>query len=186
MGTDEPAKISDADSLQLGTLIKPHGFRGAAMIHTSTGSDSALNYLDVIYLRKDSEPLTRFEIETAQWMPTGWKIKLKGLDSDTQVEQWRDAKVYANRADLEEPDTGEFYVHDLIGANVVDSDTGKTLGQLYHVQAITTEQDVWWIKTAQGELAIPATSHFILAVDALKKIVRVKNTQDLIPAEDDA
>jgi 16S rRNA processing protein RimM len=164
--------------VSLAKIIRPHGYRGAFVAETSAGSDSNLAHLEEVFVGSSEESAVTHRILEASWMPKGWKIVLEGISSDTEVNAIRGQNLYAVRDKLQEPDSNEYYVSDLMGAKVIDSETGNHLGHLDRVES--DGQDRWWIRLDSGaERPVPANGHFIAQVDTEKKIVYLKNLSEL-------
>lgn len=172
------SKQTAADLIEIGTIVKPHGFKGAAVVRPHAEKDSALEYVENVFVGKTAETVTPHQILKASWMPKGWKVQLSQVSSDSAVNLLRGQLVFAQRSSLTEPEPGEYYIHDLIGADVVDPD-GHSLGTLVGTLAVTSEQDAWTVETKGTQWSFPAISHFIEKVDTENKTIYLKNVGDL-------
>jgi 16S rRNA processing protein RimM len=164
----------------VGKIARPHGFRGELIVQAEGGSESALGYLREVFIGSESsEELTPHHIQEAAWMPKGWKIRLAGWSSDSQVIQHRGESVFADRSQLKETDENEYYIADLEGARVIDVETKELLGELFGVES-SPGADRWWIKRENETFAIPAIQRYVHSVDKNNHTVWVKNVRDFL------
>ncbi len=87
-----------------------------------------------------------------------------------QVESFRGLDILVERDD-DALGEDEFYIGDLIGMKVLDED-GRLLGTLKEV-LITKANDVYVVKSDDGELLIPAIPECILEVSPRDGLMRV-------------
>lgn len=160
-----------SEFISVGTIEKPHGFRGSFVVRTSADRESALSYLNQVYLSSEESPL---KVEEAAWMPKGWKLTLSGLTSDAQVKTLIGRPLLAKRSELHELPHGEFYVSDLEGCTAVDAETGEELGTFVGLEDAKPYAQ-WWFRRGEKEFSIPSLKRFISAVDLPEKKIRLTN-----------
>jgi len=114
--------------VEIAKIIKPHGFKGALVAKTDAGKNSALSYLTTLYIGKTPSQTTEHKVLESAWMPKGWKLELSGITDDTMAKSLRAFSIYALRKDLSPVAENEFYVHDLLGACVVDTYSQQKCG----------------------------------------------------------
>jgi 16S rRNA processing protein RimM len=91
-------------------------------------------------------------------------LTLAGVASRTAAESLRKRRVFASEEDLPEPAPGEYFLSDLIGLDVFDTDSLR-IGRVEDVFDMPG-QDVLVIRTNDGrEAMIPAVSEFLKDVD---------------------
>lgn len=164
--------------VEIATVGKPHGFRGAFVAVTDAGRDSTLGSLDTIFIGPSPDRLTEHSILEAAWMPKGWKLAVSDIQSDTQVKGLRGQKLFAPRQDMPEPEAGEFYVGDLVGCDVLEDE--KVVGTFAGVEfGERGTGDRWWVDSPRGRYGLPANGHFIVKVDAKARRIHVKNLAEI-------
>jgi 16S rRNA processing protein RimM len=163
--------------VELGKVARPHGFKGHFVVDSPSGHESSLGAVSDILIGRSPEDTTPYRIIEASWMPRGWKLHVEGVDTEAQVHALKGATVYAPREELPETEDGEYYISDLIGASVIDTETAREVGTLSGVE--TDGQHRWWIRSSEGEFAIPANAHFIVSVDVEQRQIRVRNLSEL-------
>ncbi len=176
------------DLVEIAKVARPHGFKGALVAKTDSGRNSALSYLTTLYLGKNQEHITEHKVLESAWMPKGWKLELSGITSDSMVKGFCSFSIYALRDDLAPVAENEFYVHDLLGASIVDILSQQKCGTLSSIEPISNQspeisQDRWWIESNGNLFSIPATTRYIQKIDISQKTVWLKNLSDILLPE---
>ena len=154
--------------LHVGRIWKPHGVRGELKVIPESIPPEHLLGLPAVVLGASPEKGERYEVTSArmQHMKRGPLVLLQLVDIDgrDEAEGLRRLKVYATREDLPDPDEGEHFVRDLVGAEVVDPD-GAALGTLTGVEE-TPGHDLFVIGQPDGrEALVPAVEAFVRSID---------------------
>lgn len=173
------------DLVEVAKVARPHGFKGAFVAKTDAGRESALSYLTTLFIGKSPESTTEHTVIESAWMPKGWKLELSGITSDEMAKSLRSCSIYALRDDLAPVAENEFYVHDLLGASVVDSYSQKICGTLSSIEPVAPDsseilQDRWWVESNGNFFSIPATTRYIHKIDVSQKTVWLKNLSDIL------
>lgn len=168
--------------LEIGCITSIHGLKGAVVVSTDSGKESALGYLETVYLGEKDSDVVPHKIAEADWMPRGWKVTFEQIQSVESAETLRGKKVWANRADLEESEDNTFYLTDLVGCKILEHETERELGELTHIEFAEGQgQDRWWAKGPDGEYSIPAHARFIRRVDAKNQKIWISCYAELKP-----
>lgn len=157
--------------IHMGTLSRPHGIRGELCVQWYADSPDLLR--GVFYLQAGDEPPRRVEGAAVRLHRGQPLLTLPHVSDRTAAEGLRGVRILVERAHLPPLDEDEAYLHDIIGADVVDDTTGLTIGVLEHVEFLS-EQDVWVIRTPDGrEVLFPAAPELIAGFDAEARTVHV-------------
>ena len=106
------------------------GNRGGLTATSLSSRPARFHELREVFLFRDAAPVgtSRFEVESV-WQHAGqWIFKFRGVDTISQAEALEHAEVrvpFEQRGKLAE---GEHYLSDLMGCEVVERASGKTLG----------------------------------------------------------
>lgn len=169
--------------ISIGKIARPHGFKGSFITYTDLGKESALSYLKRIFVGREIQNLIECQLTESAWMPKGWKVTVDKFQSDTEIKSMQGWDVFADRADLKEKASFEYYVSDLIGMKTVD-ENGTTLGTFHSMSEIGTKdgkisQQSWnFVKPSGEEFSIPAIKRFIKSVDLKNKTITLQNMSD--------
>lgn len=122
-------QVTDAKTLHIATIGKPHGIKGEVRVKAYL--QEPLRLADYKPLRDETgaiHRITRLRPEKALLV-----VKLQGINSRNEAETLNGTKLYVDRGALDdETDEDEFYAADLIGLAVRDA-WGKTLGEIIAV-----------------------------------------------------
>jgi 16S rRNA processing protein RimM len=126
------------------------------------------------------EGYTPMVVATVRHHSKGLLLRFEGIDTREEVELLRNQGVFVSADDRPPLPDGEYYLHELIGMQVV-TDKGEMLGELSEMIE-TGATNVYVIRReGKAELLIPATDEVILAVDVDKKSMRVHLLEGLLP-----
>jgi 16S rRNA processing protein RimM len=155
---DAPAE----DLLVVVELGPPHALRGEIMGRLSGVSPEELMALPRIWLRHGDAADRPVKVTSARPKKGDWILQI-GLRDRTDAERYRGATIVAPRADLPEPEPGEWYVADLVGL-AVRTESGEELGRLIEVLTLPAN-DVAVVHGKRGEVLVPLLDHVIVELD---------------------
>jgi 16S rRNA processing protein RimM len=115
--------------VRIGKIVGCHGIRGDVKVRPSSDEADWADSLKHVVLKhpKTGEPQP-MKIQYTRHQGPLVLVHFQGLDDRNQVEPLIGSVLYADMADLPEPDEDEFWVDDLIGLTVVDLQTGRQRG----------------------------------------------------------
>ena len=110
-------------------------------------------------------------------------LTVEGITDIESAEQMRNKVIFIDRNDVKLPQ-GSHFIEDLIGCEVLDTSTGKKLGELCNVST-TGANDVWHIQTENGkEYLIPAIPDVVDQVDIDARKVTITPLKGIFDDED--
>lgn len=136
----------------MGTVARAHGTRGE--LRVAPPSESLLSARHVQIAQR------LFAIRSARAVPGATLIEVEGIADRSAAERLRGSQVALRRDELPPLDSGEYYVSDLIGCEVL-SNSGQRLGVVLGVENYgagdlmrlgTTDEKERLISLAQGAL----------------------------------
>jgi 16S rRNA processing protein RimM len=131
----------------------------------------------IYYIGSQQMPL---ELVSCRPHKHGLLVRFKGYDIREQVAGLRNQLVQVRSDDLPSLPEGDFYLHQLLGLDVVDEE-GALLGQVSEILS-TGANDVFVVRTAGGsELLLPAIRSVILKMDLEARLIRVHLLPGLLP-----
>ncbi|XPV76562.1 MAG: ribosome maturation factor RimM [Desulfovibrio sp.] len=175
-------KNSDADAslLLVGVIAKPHGIRGELCIDSYADSPLLFEQAPCLYLRSgENAPLKKTTVESWRRHKGRVLLTLKGVHDRNISETMRGLEILVDKDALPETAEEEFYLHQLIGLEILNED-GSLLGELKDFIE-TPMQEVWVIITPEGkEILLPVVEEFIVDVDIESEQVTVAPPEGLI------
>lgn len=161
--------------IRIGKIVNTQGLKGDVRIYPDTDYVERFEELDYLYIENESEP---FEINSVRYKKNLAIVKFKGLNHINDVEKYKNRIVYTEKLDYDELEEDRYYVEDLIGMKVVDSNKGE-IGELVDILQ-NPAHDIYVVKINGKDTLIPAVSEFIKDVDLENKIINVTLIEGLI------
>ena len=146
--------------LAVGTVVRPHGLRGELLLNSLTDFPEHLASVEVVYLGDQAEPhpLARVRSQRGKFI-----IQLGDCYDRDAAEKYR-GQVVQIKAEAAAPlPPGMYYHHQVIGLAAF-TEEGEHLGELVEVLE-TGANDVYVIRSEQGELLLPVIPDVIRGID---------------------
>lgn len=146
--------------LEGGKIVGTHGVRGEMRVECWCDSPQFLAQFKTLYLNEGQEKL-KVKSRAHKNMVL---MKVPGVDTIEQADLYRGKVLYINRSDIK-LDKGAYFVQDMIGLSVVDSNTDEEYGKVNDVLK-TGSNDVYEMKGSDSKMYyIPAIPDIIDKVD---------------------
>jgi 16S rRNA processing protein RimM len=169
--------LYDPDTLAIGVLGKPHGLRGEIVLrpYNGVGRVRPLSPADgdTVELVRDGQTM-RKRLRSCRVLGENLVLAFEGPESPDAVRVFTHWEVRVARQALPALAPGEYFVEDVVGCDVLNSD-GRRLGQASGT-FWNGAHDVMTVALAEGEggeLLIPMVPAVMLAVDVAARVVRV-------------
>lgn len=160
------------DYLPIGEVLKPQGLLGLVKIRADMDSPDLMTELKTVYRLVDGIFLP-LKTENAVVREGFVYMNLDGATSRDDAEKQRGLILYMARKDAPANEEGRYYIVDLIGCTVFD-ENDLEIGVVEEVLQ-PGSNDVYVVKTPEGELLLPALKHVILSVDIQKQKIIVQH-----------
>ena len=143
------------------------GLKGELKIYPYCESKERFETLDSIFIGNDS-----YKIEKVRYKGSLVILKLRNIDNREIAEHFRDKDVLMDEQYLEPLPAGTYYIKDILGYAVKDTDRG-VVGILKDVKN-NGAQNIFIIEKKDGtDFLVPAVEQFFLGVDTEDKIIMV-------------
>lgn len=163
---------------EIGQIVNTSGLKGEIKIKPFTDDIKKFNNLKTIYVSIKKE-LKEFEIEHVRFSKNMVFLKLKGIDTIEEAENYRNLYLKIKRDKDEKLEEGVYYVVDLIGCTVY-TDDNQMLGKVDDVFS-TGSNDVYVVKDELGkQVLLPAIKDVIKNVDIANKTITVHLMEGLM------
>ena len=152
------------DRFRIGVITATHGIKGEVKVFPTTDDVKRYDVLEKCFL----EDGTLLKKKSVKYFKNLVILGFENVDSIEDAEKLLKKEIYVSREDAIPLEEGEYYVADIIGAEVFDEDNNK-IGVLEDYLE-TGANDVYVIKNEQGkEILIPVVPFFIKKVDVEEK-----------------
>ena len=163
---------------EIGQIVNTNGLKGVLKINPFTDDITRFNELKTVYISINKK-LKEFEIETVRYAKNMVFLKLKGIDTVEEAENYRNLYIQINRENAAELEENSYYIADLIDCEVI-TDEQVNLGKIVDVFP-TGSNDVYVVKDDMGkQVLLPAIKEVIKKVDVESKTVIVHLLKGLI------
>jgi len=163
---------------EIGQIVNTSGLKGEIKIKPFTDDITKFNDFKTIYVSIKKE-LKEFKVEKVRFSKNMVFLKLKGIDTIEEAENYRNLYIKRKRDKDEKLEVDTYYIVDLIGCSVCTDDQ-KELGEVIDVFS-TGSNDVYVVKDELGkQILLPAIKDVIKNVDIKNKLITVHLMEGLI------
>jgi len=163
---------------EIGQIVNTSGLKGEIKVKPFTDDITKFNNFKTIYVSIKKE-LKEFEIEKVRFSKNMVFLKLKGIDTIEEAENYRNLYLKRKRDKDEKLEEDTYYIVDLLGCKVY-TDEQKELGSIVDVFS-TGSNDVYVVKDELGkQILLPAIKDVIKNVDIKNKLITVHLMEGLI------
>ena len=161
----------------IGTILKPQGIKGELKVQSVTPDPDRFFRLEKIFVLREEK--RTFVIENVRIVQGFVFLKLAGIDSRNEAELLRGQDLYIAEEQLIDLDSGEYFIHDLVGCEVV-TENGRLIGKIVDVMQ-ESSSDIYIVQDQLGnEYLIPAIKDIVLRVDIKLKRVDIHVIEGLL------
>ncbi|MBO3699458.1 ribosome maturation factor RimM [Roseivirga sp. E12] len=168
------------DCYQLGYIVKTHGLKGEVQIYLDVDSPNEYQNLESVFVLQGQQ-LVPFFIESMSNL-NGAKtiVSFEDVSSLESAQALKGRELYLPLASLPELSDNEFYLHEIVGYSLQDSNTDGTVGTINNVIesgpqllfSVLSENDV--------EILIPYTESLLESIDKESKRIVLNVPEGLI------
>lgn len=155
--------------LEIGKIVSVHGLSGEVKVEPWCDSPDILCSHKTLYFSKGEK---KIKVKKSRVQKNMAIIKLEGINTVEDAQSLRNKVLYVDRESLKLPEN-TYFIADLIGMEVLDSDTEKSYGTICDVTQ-TGANDVYHIKAADGKMYyIPAIADVVKSTDIEAGIMKI-------------
>ncbi len=152
--------------LEAAQIINKRGLRGEVKVDCYCDSLDVLCDIKTLYLDENGEkPL---KVLAAKPYRGFVYLTIEGITSSDEADRMRGKILYADRNDIP-VEEGSFFIEDLLGLDVIDSDNGKVYGKIADVFN-SGASDIYTVCDGVKNYYIPAVDEFIIETDLEKGV----------------
>lgn len=159
--------------IAIGRIVNTRGLKGEVKVLPMVDDLDLFESIESVMI--DGK---KFEIEGTKYFKGNVILKLSGIDTIEEAENYKTKKIDIFEADLPALEDGIYYVKDLLGLTV-ETEDGESLGTITDVFK-TGSNDVYTVKPTEGkEIYLPAIKDVVKKIDLEEKKVIVKLLEGL-------
>lgn len=165
------------DFFRVGVIANTHGIRGEVKIFSTTDDVKRFDYLKEAYIDAGKEKI-KVEVSNVRYFKNLVIVKFKGIDNINDIERYKGKDLLVTRENALPLEEGEYYLADIIGANVYTED-GNLFGSLEDV--IETGANLVYSVQHEGkEVLLPVIDDCVKEVNVEEKKVIVHIMKGLL------
>ena len=174
---------AEDDWVPLAAIGRPHGIKGEVRAHSFNKDSALLLQLDEVLVRfvdgARKGEVHEVSIDGARQGNDAILLKLHGVDDRNGADEVRGAELCVRRGNFPEPEDGEFYACDIVGARVVSED-GEEMGLVRELTSYPSV-DILLVEGARGRWEIPLVDAYVASVDVPQGLVTIRTLEGLDP-----
>lgn len=165
------------DFFRVGVIANTHGIRGEVKVFPTTDDVKRFDYLKEAYIDAGKEKI-KVEVSNIRYFKNLVIVKFKGIDNINDIERYKGKDLLVTRENALPLEEGEYYLADIIGANVYTED-GNLFGSLEDV--IETGANLVYSVQHEGkEVLLPVIDDCVKEVNVEEKKVIVHIMKGLL------
>jgi 16S rRNA processing protein RimM len=168
-------------NLTVGEIVAPFGRVGEVKVRLETDFPDRFARLKQVCLRRADGEAHLWDVQSARLHKGQILLKLRGVDSIDDAEVLRSRLVQVRGRDAVRLPANEFYIHDVLGSEVVTAD-GRALGRLTSVIQ-GSANDVFVVGQGKSEILLPVVRDVVRQVDTVNRRIVVTPTPGLLPED---
>ncbi|MBQ7740719.1 MAG: 16S rRNA processing protein RimM [Eubacterium sp.] len=161
--------------LEIGKVNNTHGLKGEVKFDFWCDDISYLKQLKTLYT--DSEGKGALTLSCVRPQKNIAILKFAEITTIEQAEELKGRVLFCNRDDAQ-IDEDAYYIADIIGCAVVDSETGEEYGKINDVMNYGS-CDIYEVKKDKKTYLVPATPDIIIEIDFENEKVMIKPMKGL-------
>ena len=166
-----------SDFVLIGLLRRAHGVSGEITVEPVSDITERFSVLDKVLVRTTSG-IEELAVERVRYRGRRVLLKLEGIDDRAAAEGLWGAEIGVKRDDVFPVPDGTFYVFDVVGCMVLGQGD-RVIGVVEDVLRMPAN-DVFVVKTENGEVLIPAVKAVVKSIDVTGKKIVVEEVEGLL------
>ena len=161
-----------------GIVLKPKGLKGELKVKPVTDFPESFLKRREYFVGKTPEDAALRKVLSAKLNQGFAWLVLEGVGSREDAEALAGCGLYVTKDSLESLPDDRAYIHELIGLEAFDEETGR-VGKISDVLQMPAH-DVYEIDTGSSKVLIPAVEDFITETDLEKGIVTLRRFREFL------
>jgi 16S rRNA processing protein RimM len=164
--------VNSRSLIAIGKIVKAFGIRGDVVVLPMTHNAARFKKLKRVFVGAKEAESVEANVSHVVVESRGVRLQLSIASDRTAAEKIVGSLLFVDEKDSVRPPKGTFFIHDLVGLNVVD-ETENTIGILKDVLKYPAN-DVYVVVKDGKEILLPAVKEFIKKIDLETRTMRVK------------
>lgn len=169
--------MNKEECYELGYIVKPLGLKGEMSVILDVDDAKDYEDLEAVFVEIDAS-LVPYNVSSMRINGSKIFMSLEEINSIEKAEKLRSKKLYLPLEELPELAEGEYYLHELVGYEVIDKQHGAigTVTVIYNLPA----QDLLAVMHQNIEVMIPITEAIVKEIDHDQKTIQTELPDGLL------
>ncbi len=176
-------ELSSDNLLLVGRIVRTHGLKGECKVIPESDNPNRLLELKRVWLGDTSQTVRPYDTESTRLQKskrgTTILMQFAGIHTVSDAKALGKPLVFADLNDLPPLQPGEFFLHDLIGIEVV-TDEGALVGTLKDIWDTQSHSLYLIERPGKKEALIPAVPAFIASTDVERGRMVIRTVEGLL------
>ena len=161
--------MSKEDCYELGYIVKPLGLKGEMAVILDVDFPEDYEDLESVFVEINGG-LVPYEVEALKISGSKISMVLEEINSVEKAEKLRGKKLFLPLEELPDLEEGEYYLHELVGYQVIDKQHGQ-LGQVSMIYNLPA-QDLLAVMHKGAEVMIPMNEAIVKDINHETKTIQ--------------
>lgn len=171
--------LKEEDLVYLGKIVRVRGIKGEVKVIPYSERNSLLGKQGGVFLINRSKIIENFQIKKVIEYKKAYFITFYNIDSMEQAKLLVGSEIAVIRSELPALPSGNFYVFQLVGANVLSSTDNKYIGKVKDVME-GSANDVLIVKKEKDEILVPFSKNIVKKCDLNKNEIIIEPIEGLL------
>lgn len=159
--------------LEIGSICRPHGLRGELRVKLHDPGSDALDVIEHIWTEKDCEAPRKWRLKSFRGEANGFFVlAVDGISDRTAAEALTRQKLLADREELPELESDEFYLVDLIGCEV-QTISGERIGVVSEILSFGVQPQLSITREDRESALVPVVPEIFISYDAARRLIAI-------------
>ena len=164
--------------IAVGRISRSVGLKGELSVVMLTDTPERFGKLKSVWIGTDEAQAVKHAVLSVRMTHSAVVVKLKDIESRTAADERRGQFLFVPPKDAIVPRKGSYFIHDIVGMNVV-TESGEKVGTVQEVMQLPAH-DVWVVAAGEKEILIPAIKEVIRSVDMERRAVVIRPLEGLL------
>ena len=163
---------------ELGYIERTHGYNGSVVARFDVDDPSRYQKIDALFVETESQFVPYLIQKITNTRQGQFVIQFQDVNSEELAIKLKGSKLYLPENLLPKLKPGQYYFHELVGANVIDEKEGElgVISEIFELPHQTLASMAW----NDAEVLIPVHENIILSLNREKNTIATRLPEGLL------
>ncbi len=170
--------MTKEECFYLGKVVGKFSFKGEVLIKLDTDEPETYTKMESVFIDYNDNLVPFFIDSSSLHKSSLLRVKFEDIDTEEDAEDLVGAELYLPLSFLPKLEDDQFYFHEIIGFEVIDSQHGN-IGKVVSIND-STAQALFEIKKGDKEILIPMNDEFLQKIDKTNRKIYLQTPEGLV------